>query len=233
MSGHGIRKTVTNSAPRAIGEAYQLDVKGYRVLGYTWQEAKKDTGVHAPIRLSEDELWNGYLSLWRQFAEENPDLVADLMRKSSGKVLTDMFASSSVSQARAWAVILSEKNTRVFTANYFTAGIENMKKVRISLTQPKNVTVNCSWLAVAPQWNDLLGSYKDGVIDDAEYTSRYMKILESNKASILQGFKMILEQYTGRDIVLLCWCKKGNFCHRRLLADWLVANGAITEIREL
>lgn len=93
---------------RTVEEAYQLDVKGYRCLGYTWLEAKKDHGRNAPIRLSKDELWERYLSLWQQWAKENPLLIEDLRRKSAGRPLTDMFAYGDVTQARALAVILSE-----------------------------------------------------------------------------------------------------------------------------
>lgn len=98
---------------RTIEDAYQLDVKGYRKLGYTALQAKNDRGVHAPNNLTEQQLWDQYLSLWRQFAAENPDLVEDLRVKSSGKVLTDQFANGNVSQARAWALILTEQDEAV------------------------------------------------------------------------------------------------------------------------
>lgn len=91
---------------RTIEEAYQLDVKGYRRIGYTAMQAKKDRGAHAPVRLTPKQLWQGYLALWKQWASENPALVRELAEKSRNKVLTDMFASSDISQARALAVIL-------------------------------------------------------------------------------------------------------------------------------
>lgn len=91
---------------RTIEEAYQLDVKGYRRIGYTAMQAKKDRGAHAPVRLTPEQLWQGYLALWKQWASENPALVRELAEKSRGKVLTDMFASSDISQARALAVII-------------------------------------------------------------------------------------------------------------------------------
>ena len=46
--------------------------------------------------------------MWSQWAEENPSLLEDLRQKAQGKVLTDKFASSPVSQARALADILNE-----------------------------------------------------------------------------------------------------------------------------
>lgn len=96
---------------RTIEEAYQLDVKGYRQLGYNWYQAKKDHGKHAPIQLTKEQLWDAYLSLWKQWASENPVLIQELFEKAKEKVLTDKFATSNVSQARALAIILNEKNS--------------------------------------------------------------------------------------------------------------------------
>ena len=97
---------------RTIEEAYQLDVKGYRSIGYSWQQAKQDRGAHAPIRLTKEQLWNAYLALWQQWAKENPALIQDLRLKSQGKVLTDMFAGDYVTQARALAQILTEQENQ-------------------------------------------------------------------------------------------------------------------------
>lgn len=62
--------------------------------------------------LSPDELselsYGWYKQIWRQWADLNPDLMQDLSRYSAGKVLTDKFASSVVSQARALSEILAE-----------------------------------------------------------------------------------------------------------------------------
>lgn len=87
---------------RTIEEAYQLDVKGYRKFGNDWRLGK------GKPPLERKDTWAEYLGLWRQWASENPDLIEDLRQKSSGKVLTDKFASTQVSQARALSTILSE-----------------------------------------------------------------------------------------------------------------------------
>lgn len=96
---------------RTIEEAYQLDVKGYRSLGYTWKQAKADRGAHAPVKMTQEQLYDEYLKLWRQWADENPLLIQELRERADGKVLTDKFAGdnpNSVSQARALAQILNE-----------------------------------------------------------------------------------------------------------------------------
>lgn len=96
---------------RTVEEAYQLDVKGYRRLGYTVLQAQQDRGVHAPLQMSAEERYEKYLGLWRQWAKENPAAIEELREKARGKVLTDMFSSlgaDSVNQARALAQILNE-----------------------------------------------------------------------------------------------------------------------------
>ncbi len=91
---------------RSIEEAYQLDVKGYRQAGARdWRAGKGKP----PLRnISRAELWQRYLALWQQWAIENPRLIADLELRSRGRVLTDRFASSEISQARALAIILRQ-----------------------------------------------------------------------------------------------------------------------------
>lgn len=76
----------------------------------------------------------GYLPLWKVWAEQNPKLIVELGKLSEGKVLTDKFASTRVSQARALADILSSTNS---TYNYpnatpqqweaFKQQLENLK----------------------------------------------------------------------------------------------------------
>jgi hypothetical protein len=92
---------------RTIEEAYQLDVKGYRKYGNDWRIGKGKL----PVRdLTHDQLWEEYLALWRRWACENPSLIEELQRLAAGRTLTDKFASTPISQARALAVILNENN---------------------------------------------------------------------------------------------------------------------------
>ena len=53
----------------------------------------------------------GYLPLWQEWARQNPELIEELREKSAGKVLTDKFASTRVSQARALADILNSEES--------------------------------------------------------------------------------------------------------------------------
>lgn len=89
---------------RSVEEAYQLDVKGYRATGASsWRAGKGKPPLRA---LDRDQLWAEYLALWQLWACENPSLVADLRQCAGGRPLTDRFASSPISQARALAAIL-------------------------------------------------------------------------------------------------------------------------------
>ena len=57
----------------------------------------------------DDSYRDGYLPLWQEWASQNPELINELIKKSKGKVLTDQFASTKVSQARALADIINTK----------------------------------------------------------------------------------------------------------------------------
>lgn len=51
----------------------------------------------------------GYLPLWQEWAKQNPALITDLAEKAKGKTLTDRFANTRVSQARALSDILNDR----------------------------------------------------------------------------------------------------------------------------
>lgn len=89
---------------RTIEEAYQLGVKGYAIFGDDWRLGKGKPPMDCKV-----DLWAEYLKLWKQWAEENPELIEELARLSFGKTLTDRFAKTPISQARALADILNEQ----------------------------------------------------------------------------------------------------------------------------
>lgn len=91
---------------RTIEQAYQLDVKGYRKFGNDWRLGKGQPPLQP---MTAEEIWEAYKGLWLQWARENRSTVAELADLALGKVLTDKFATSAVSQARAWAEILTDR----------------------------------------------------------------------------------------------------------------------------
>lgn len=116
----------------------------------------------------------------------------------------------------------------IYTSNYFNPKTNNYRKISISVSTPKGYGYDFLWKTVAPDWFELLKPYKEGIIDDEEYTRRYLIQLNGKKEQIIQEYKELLKENS----VLLCWCKKGNFCHRRILARWLEEQG-FDEIKEL
>jgi hypothetical protein len=61
-------------------------------------------------KLEDFSYTEGYLPLWQEWARQNPELMDELRAKSAGKTLTDQFANTRVSQARALAEILNSQN---------------------------------------------------------------------------------------------------------------------------
>lgn len=112
---------------RTIEEAYQLDVKGYRKQKELFEKEKqswKDGKGKPPLRkISKEQSWKEYKALWEMWAEENPTLIEDLRIKSNNKTLTDKFASTDISQARALAEILN-KNINEENENWVDLGQE-------------------------------------------------------------------------------------------------------------
>jgi hypothetical protein len=64
-------------------------------------------------------------------------------------------------------------------------------------------------------------------LDEANYRVEYQKILDN-----LDPRKVFED--LGQDAILLCWEAPGEFCHRRLVAEWLEAHLGVTvpEFRE-
>jgi len=94
---------------RTIEQAYQLDVKGYRVEGDDWKLGKGKPAINGKTR---EELWSEYLGLWRQWVRENPALLTELRMLSVDKVLTDQFATSPINQAHALSDLINEAEAR-------------------------------------------------------------------------------------------------------------------------
>lgn len=61
----------------------------------------------------------------------------------------------------------------------------------------------------SPSW-DIFSKWKSGEIDNFQYTERF------NKEEILK----FLDSFE-TDIILLCYEKSGDFCHRHIVADWI------------
>lgn len=89
---------------RTVEMHYQLDVKGYQPGGTDWRLGKGKPPLDTSI-----DLWQEYLKLWKLWAKDHPNLMSELRACAavSGYKLSDKFAKTEVSQARALAYILN------------------------------------------------------------------------------------------------------------------------------
>lgn len=72
----------------------------------------------------------------------------------------------------------------------------------------------------------LLVGYKDGVISQKEYTKKYNDFLKTvNWGDVIEKLYTISDKHEGKDLVLCCYEKPSDFCHRHLLAEYLTAHG--------
>lgn len=124
-----------------------VDVGG-KTIEYIYQTVIKKSGKgQAPAK--ESRLYNeslktkeeredfsytkGYLPLWQEWAKQNPDLIADLAEKAKGKTLTDRFANTRVSQARALMEILNEYYQSLKTdQDTPTSSIQSMSDIEMT-----------------------------------------------------------------------------------------------------
>ena len=102
---------------RTIEDVYQSVIKKSRKGQAPSKESKLYNESLKTREEREDFSYTeGYLPLWREWAAQNPDLIEELRTKVKGKTLTDQFANTRVSQARALAQILNESSTEDVTA---------------------------------------------------------------------------------------------------------------------
>jgi uncharacterized protein YeaO (DUF488 family) len=80
-----------------------------------------------------------------------------------------------------------------------------------------DITVKSGLQFLAPTW-DMVMQYKHGVISEIEYEIQYRaKMKKSYKEQ-----RPLWDELLSRDeVVLVCFCRKGDFCHRLLLANML------------
>ena len=80
--------------------------------------------------------------------------------------------------------------------------------------------------SLAPDYKMFM-DWKKGKIDDFEYTTIFKKKLATLD---VEAVKRFLNSFN-KDVILLCYEKPGDFCHRHIVADWLeeVIGGRIDE----
>lgn len=91
-----------------VEQKYQLLVKGFGQITDDWRVGKGKPPLNG---LSREQTWIAYKALWQLWSQENPDLLDLLRRAAVSRILTDRYAYTEVSQARALAEILNETST--------------------------------------------------------------------------------------------------------------------------
>lgn len=103
-------------------------------------------------------------------------------------------------------------NTSYFGSKKITKGDQRL----ISIARKSPFTVSI-YKPLCPSW-DLVISYKSGKITKQDYTNRYYdEVL--NKLDPARTY-----QELGEDAILLCYETPMEFCHRHIVAKWLMDN---------
>ena len=72
----------------------------------------------------------------------------------------------------------------------------------------------------------LLKGYKAGEISQEEYTKQYNAFLKTvNWGEAIEKLYTISDKHSCKDLVLCCYEKPDDFCHRHLLAEYLTKHG--------
>ena len=72
----------------------------------------------------------------------------------------------------------------------------------------------------APRWG-MFQDWKNGIIDNKGYEKAYVEWLETlDKEEIKKDFELYMND-PKKHVILLCYEKPADFCHRHILAEWL------------
>ena len=102
---------------------------------------------------------------------------------------------------------------------------KDMITISIALWPPKDYKGYCS-KKLAPS-KDILNEYHR-TRDEKQYTKRYKEEILGNLdcETLVKGtLEYIREKHGEKDICFLCFEKPGDFCHRKLVANWMKENG--------
>ena len=108
--------------------------------------------------------YEAYLPLWQEWAKQNPALISELKAKSAGKTLTDKFARTKVSQARALTDILNNFNESEYS-NEEQSIIDKAKKNGTFMKAPNGKPTNLTekqWVQVRTKaFKDWFGEWEN------------------------------------------------------------------------
>lgn len=98
--------------------------------------------------------------------------------------------------------------------------------VQVSNSVPKGFSPDTGLYSAIPDWRTIVAPFKDGFIDTDEYRIRYRRQLDGRKEWIRREMETVtaLAGRAGKEPVLVCYERTGDFCHRHILAGWLKEN---------
>lgn len=105
----------------------------------------------------------------------------------------------------------------IYTASYFEPTHQHGRLIAISHSIPKGFKVQkqLKFLAPAPE---LLQDWQQGQTDQGGYIRRYRAQINADWKQVKQWLESLK---TEPDMTLLCWERKGEFCHRNIVAQLL------------
>ena len=110
--------------------------------------------------------------------------------------------------------------SKVYTSYYGSRKLGDRYKVQISTSAPSYYKVDAVMKEAAPDWSTV-SRIKNHQIDEAQYKIEYLQKLWKNKDLILAKLASLIREAGGKDVVLLCYEKPSDFCHRHLFMEWL------------
>jgi hypothetical protein len=105
----------------------------------------------------------------------------------------------------------------------------DMLKISISLFTPKWAKIDGYFTCLNPT-EQLLREAKSGVISAEEAMGKYCDEIfgKLSPIEVYEELTEILRKSGKRDLVLLCYEKPGEICHRRFVAEWLENGNSIS-----
>jgi len=100
---------------------------------------------------------------------------------------------------------------KIETAQYNYDGVDRL-----------DITVKTGLQMFAPTW-DMVNKYKSGKISKEDYKKEYLEKMRKSYKTYRAEWDWLLKR---EHVVLVCFCKPKDFCHRVLLAEILVKLGA-------
>jgi hypothetical protein len=102
----------------------------------------------------------------------------------------------------------------IYTAHYRYSGADRLDITVKGGTPPGSV--------LAPTW-DMVKEYKAGTMDQWDYTIKYFSLIVQRMHTGKDELRYLLDNIVTnhQQLTLVCFCPKGQFCHRILAARML------------